>query len=177
MSEYTIQAQNFLDKNGITFNAEFVKNDFHFEGDNDKRDIYKCTFTRKGKSFSLMFGNSISKSLKFEDKVSKRVYTPTGKSAGNHSYKYLKPEMFPQNKAQEMGCDFKIIQGEKPTAYDVLACLTKYDPVDFETFCSNYGYDTDSRKAKKTFKAVEKEYVQVVKFFTSEEIEELQEIQ
>ena len=26
MSEYT-QAQNFLDKNGITFNAEFVKND------------------------------------------------------------------------------------------------------------------------------------------------------
>lgn len=176
MSEYT-QAQNFLDKNGITFNAEFVKNDFHFEGDKDKRDIYKCTFTRKGKSFSLMFGQSIARSLQFKDKYTDRVYTPTGKSARQHNYKYLHPERFPQNKAQEISSEFRIIQGQKPTAYDVLACITKYDPIDFENFCSEYGYDTDSVSAKRTFEAVDKEYVQVVKFFSESEIEELQEIQ
>lgn len=34
-----------------------------------------------------------------------------------------------------------------PTMYDVLTCLTKYDPDTFEDFCSEFGYDTDSRRA------------------------------
>ncbi len=30
-----------------------------------------------------------------------------------------------------------------PTAYDILACLTKYEVGTFDDFCSNFGYDTD----------------------------------
>jgi len=42
---------------------------------------------------------------------------------------------------------------KSPTAYDVLACLDTYsDGFTFEDFCHSYGYDTDSRKAEKTFK-------------------------
>src|SRR6185312_12921531 len=29
---------------------------------------------------------------------------------------------------------------KKPTAYDVLACITKYDPGTFSNFCSDFGY-------------------------------------
>jgi hypothetical protein len=52
-----------------------------------------------------------------------------------------------------------------PTAYDVLACLQKYDVGTFEDFCGNYGYDNDSIKSLKTYKAVKKEYENVIKMF------------
>lgn len=67
--------------------------------------------------------------------------------------------------------------GVMPTAYDVLACITKYDPYGFEDFCADYGYDSDSRKAEKIYKAVCKEWDNVNNLFTEEQIEQLQEIQ
>lgn len=65
----------------------------------------------------------------------------------------------------------------EPTAYDVLTCLTKYDPGTFENFCSDFGYDSDSRKAYKTYKAVKREWSNVEILWTDEELEQLQEIQ
>ena len=56
--------------------------------------------------------------------------------------------------------------GIEPTMYDVLSCLTKYDPEDFESFCDSYGYDNDSRKAEKIYKAVVKEYNAVCRLFS-----------
>jgi len=72
--------------------------------------------------------------------------------------------------------------GEKPTAYDILAYLTKQSkikyPVDsFANFCREFGYDDDSRKAFKTYKAVKREWENVNKLFTAEQLELLQEIQ
>lgn len=64
-----------------------------------------------------------------------------------------------------------------PTAYDILACLQKYDVGSFQDFFGEFGYDTDSRTAEKTYKAVCKEFEAVDKLFTSEQIEQLQEIQ
>lgn len=64
----------------------------------------------------------------------------------------------------------------EPTMYDVLTCLTKYDPNTFEDFCSEFGYDTDSRAAERTHKAVVKEYEAVERLF-GDIIEELAEIQ
>lgn len=65
---------------------------------------------------------------------------------------------------------------EEPTLYDVLTCLQKYDVGDFENFCGDFGYDTDSRTAERTYKAVCKEFAAVERLF-SDIIEELQEIQ
>lgn len=67
--------------------------------------------------------------------------------------------------------------GKAPTEYDVLACITKYDPYSFEDFCGEFGYNSDSRKTYKIYEAVENEWANVNKLFTSEEIEHLQEIQ
>lgn len=71
----------------------------------------------------------------------------------------------------------KTISKEPPNEYDVLSCLTKYDPETFEDFCANFGYDTDSINARKVYKAVQKEYDALSKMFTEKELEEMQEIQ
>ena len=67
-------------------------------------------------------------------------------------------------------------RNNKPTEYDILACLTKYDPGTFEEFCSDYGYDEDSRTAEKIYIAVVREYKQLERIFTTEQLEELAEI-
>lgn len=64
-----------------------------------------------------------------------------------------------------------------PTEYDVLACLTKYDPGTFENFCSEFGYDTDSRSAEKTYNAVKDEYNNLCALFNDEEMQLMAEIQ
>jgi len=69
--------------------------------------------------------------------------------------------------------------GEKPTAYDVLSCVssetTIYD--DFAEFCSEFGYDQDSRKAEQLWKTYDKQSRKLNDFFTEEELEDLRQIQ
>jgi len=57
--------------------------------------------------------------------------------------------------------------GVEPDLYDVLACLTKYDPYSLENFASEYGYDLyeDYRQTKKIYNAVVKEYTAVMRLF------------
>lgn len=61
--------------------------------------------------------------------------------------------------------------------YDVLAALTKYDPGTFLDFCAEFGYDSDSISALKTYWAVCEEYAGLARIFTREELERLAEIQ
>jgi len=63
-----------------------------------------------------------------------------------------------------------------PTMYDILTCLTKYNPETFEDFCGEYGYNTDSINALNTYKAVKREFNGVYRLF-SDILEQLQEIQ
>lgn len=65
----------------------------------------------------------------------------------------------------------------QPTMYDVLTCLQKYDIGTFEDFCSEFGYDEDSRKAERIYKAVCKEYEGMLRVFGTDILEEMQEIQ
>ena len=99
-----------------------------------------------------------------EDKESRNIYRLTLKRGKNSVSFRFGASIYDTNNNTE------------PNAYDLLANITKYDPESFEWFCSNYGYDTDSRKAFKTYKAVCREWEKVNKFFSSEELEELQEI-
>lgn len=177
ISTYEQQAIDFLEKFGVTLTIEFLKNGKHFEDDETTRDIYKCELKRGNRSYTFNFGQSVANSMKYEDKLNKRQFTSDGSSAGSHKYKYLNPERFPKNKAEERFSDFKIVPGNKPTSYDILSCLTKYDPGTFEDFCGEFGYDTDSRKAYKTYEAVKNEWQNIAMLFTESELEELREIQ
>lgn len=63
-----------------------------------------------------------------------------------------------------------------PTPADVLYCLctdARAGLMTFEEFCSDFGYDPDSRKAEKTWKACEKLAPRLVKFLGEELLEEL----
>ena len=63
-----------------------------------------------------------------------------------------------------------------PTMYDILAAITKYDPGTFENFCADFGYDTDSRRAEKTYHAVVGEWKDFSALFPEGIPEEIQEI-
>lgn len=56
-----------------------------------------------------------------------------------------------------------------PTATDVLECLisdasSMWDGQDFENWCAEIGYDTDSREAERTYKAVERQTAKLRRF-------------
>jgi hypothetical protein len=168
LSQYDQQVVDFLAKTNATIEIKFLKNGKHFDSDIDNRDIYEITIKRGTRSMKFNFGQSIVKSTKYVEKNPniKREYTTNGSPlAGNYrvTEKYL-------NKF----C--KVVKGTPPSEYSILACLTKYNPGTFEDFCSEFGYDTDSRKAEKTYQAVVKEYLELTSLFNEAEIEELQEI-
>lgn len=63
-----------------------------------------------------------------------------------------------------------------PTMYDVLACLSKPQGIEsFEDFCDEFGYDYDSRRAERIFKAYKKEVANVERLF-GDVMDELYEI-
>ena len=66
---------------------------------------------------------------------------------------------------------------ETVSPYDVLAAIQKDEVGTFENFCADFGYDADSRKAERIYKAVTREWYKVGSFFTQEELAEAQEIQ
>ena len=155
-----------LQKTKREFKAEFLKHDKHFE-DSKNRDIYKITLKRGKRECSFDFGQSIANSKTYRDRNTKEEFFCNGMSKKGSirtvSEKYLK------NYCIE-------IKGKAPSEYDVLACLQKYDVGTFEEFCGEFGYDTDSKKAEKTYLAVKNEFDMVQKLWSDKEIEELQEI-
>lgn len=74
-----------------------------------------------------------------------------------------------------------------PTCYDILACLTKYDPGEYEDFCCEFGYETEienqfgrftrNETAYKIWRACCDEWKRVKRVFGEGKVlEELQEI-
>src|SRR5574342_52973 len=58
-------------------------------------------------------------------------------------------------------------KGAEPTAIEVLGCLASdASGIDesFADWCANYGYDTDSRKAKKTYDTIKKQAANLKRF-------------
>lgn len=69
--------------------------------------------------------------------------------------------------------------GQEPTAYDVLTCLQKYDVGTIDDFVAEFGYEVNSwkdvKRIEKTYKAVRREYNNVVRVF-NDCMDALQEI-
>jgi hypothetical protein len=68
--------------------------------------------------------------------------------------------------------------GAEPTAEEVLDCLASdasgiENARDFEDFCSEYGYDTDSRKAEKIYKDTKHQTERLRKFLGDEAFDTL----
>lgn len=175
LSNYEKQAIDFMTAVGARMEVEFLENGFHFEGDKEKRDIYQITLINAhGREFKFRFGNSLNDSGFYYTKGVKKTDIDRTLLGASNSVAKIKAKDwdFLNN-----GKSDKIHYPVAPNSYSVLACLTKYDPGTFENFCHEFGYDTDSRKALKTYKAVQNEWLNIERLFTESEIELLREIQ
>lgn len=84
------------------------------------------------------------------------------------------------NKEKLLSKDPKKIAEAEPTAYDILTCLggdVYAGDVDFDEFCSEYGYDntpgSERTKARRIWKACLKQNEKLRRCFTKEQIEEM----
>jgi len=155
MEDYNKQAKDFMAKAKAIMAVKLLGHYPYFDDDKESRDIYEITLTRGNKTYIFKFGQSFNRSN------NPNWQPPIRKGM----------TMYDMEKAKL--AHKKMIQA--PTEYDVLASITKYGPGTFKDFCDEFGYDTDSRKAEKTYFAVQDEYENINKLF-SDVIEDLQEI-
>lgn len=152
MNEYIKQATDFLQKTYSKMKIEYVGLAVNKEWkEKEKRCLYEITLTSPRGSMIFNFWDSIRNT-----EIIKMPFDKYNVQANR--------ELAAKKKAAI------------PSVYDVLACLTKYDPGTFENFCSDYGYDEDSRTAMRVYLAVQSEYTQLARLFTPEQMEELAEI-
>lgn len=185
-NEYEKQATDFLAKTKTELKITFLKTGKRFDSDNECRDIYEFEFTRGTRKFKGTFGNSINDSgLKFVTLAGRIMQTEHTEVAIKNKALEIKDNRFvlaPGWSLKSPMCYiYRVTQKELklpvfPTAYSILACLTKYDVGSFEDFCSEFGYDEDSKSAEKIYRAVCDEYTNVCKIWSDDEIETLQEI-
>lgn len=148
-SDIDVQLANVVNDIG----GEFVGSSYEVQANDFLTSI--------GVKFSAVF---LEHGKHFQDDKEKRDRYKVGFSRGRNRFSL----MFGQSIANA---------GKAPSAYDVLACVQKYDVGSLENFCSEFGYDSDSRKAEKIYKDVCQEYAKVSAFFSAEELEQLQNIQ
>lgn len=172
---YLDNAINFLKSTGVTFNAEFVENAPHFESDNATRDIYNITLRRGNRGYTFKYGQSLANSSHYVKTFTNGQTIKFG--LNGYPLQGNTQVLDVQGCINQFPTANKLIKGTPPTEYDVLACLQKYDIGSFVDFCNEFGYDIDSPNAKKTYKAVKREFRMVCKIWTDEEIEVLAEIQ
>ena len=174
-TDYEKQATDFLEKTGCKMTITYKENRKYFPNDKETRDVYDVKIERGNRGWKFEFGNSV------KDSEFVAVY-------GKTRYE-LPREWVAKNDAtikwdvrRDYHHDFgrakadHIIRPVAPSEYSIFSCLTKYDPYSFEDFCSEFGYDEDSKTAKRTYNAVVNEWQNVCMMWTDEEIEELREI-
>lgn len=168
MNEYIKQATDFLDKAKATCLIEFegctINPDWK---EKEKRNFYNVTLTTSRGSMNFRFWDSIHNT-----EVSKMNLEEYAKKRFKCEYPYLTGA--DQRKASRELKEKKA--AAVPSAYDVLACMSKYDPGTFEEFCSEFEYDEDSKTADRIYIEIIREYKQLERIFTAEQMEELQEI-
>lgn len=169
MNEYVKQVKDFL--NNANAKCEIVyggisRNETWKE--TAKRNWYDVTITTSRGKMSYVFWDSINNTEISQMTLEKYVEKKLKRRYSDFSYDERK-------KAER---ELKKLKAEAvPNEYDVLACLEKYDVGTFEDFCSEFGYDEDSRTAERIYIAVIKEYKDLTRIFTEEQMEELSEIQ
>ena len=169
MNEYLKQAKNFLNKanakceivyGGISRNENWKER--------EKRNWYDVTITTPRGKVTFIFWDSIHNT---------EISTMTFAEYAKKKLKYNVEDMSYDEKVKAKNDLVRLKAEAVPNEYDVLACLEKYDPGTFENFCLEFGYDEDSKTAERIYIAVIKQYKDLTKIFTEEQMEELSEIQ
>lgn len=169
MTEYELQALDFLKKANATCRIEFGGRTWNPNWKEEKqRNFYHVSLSTPRGNMTFTFWDSIYNTNISKLDVEKYALTRFGRGyqyLTKYEQKVVKKEL-KKKKAKAV-----------PTAYDVLACLEKCDVGTFKYFCREYGYDDDSIAAYKTYVLAVEEYDSLKRIFTPEQMEELREIQ
>jgi hypothetical protein len=162
MRDYDQEAQAFCDQYGIKIEWRFLHHEDRHDIKRRFRDtpvawcnVWQFTMSRDGRTYSGKFTGSV------HDACGKELERASVPNSFSHFPGWSKNRGTPPT---------------QPSAYDLLACLTKSDPGSFENFCGEYGYDTDSRAALDIYIAVQAEWAGVQHVIPPEAMDEFQEI-
>lgn len=151
--DYDRPVQKWLDAHNVTVKIEpagTVFNPWGNEKHPQKHDQYSVTITRGKRSYSFTFTDSAANTAN-HGKPSDYYDIPTYRKAR--------------------------AQYKEPTPYDVLSCLTWYEPPNtLQGFIDDYGSSGNADKDLATWRAVTEEYNQIARLFTEAERAELAEL-
>ena len=171
MNEYVKQAKDFLKSCNATMEIKYVGDETPNWDDRPHR-TYDCTIkTPRGEMFVHFHDSRYNTELHMFKTVQeyaqkrRRIYD-------------LQPYTTFYNKIAK---EFKEKKAEAvPTEYDILACIQKYDIGSMDDFFAEFGFEIkctqDMTNFINTYNAVVKEYNDVRRCFTEEQIEQLCEI-
>ena len=168
-NEYTAQAEKFLKDAGATMKIEFQGRVINTAWkEKELRNLYAVSITTPRGSYTFDFLDSL-----FNTELTQM----TVEQYARKHFRMLYEDMTYSEQKKARAELARKQKEARPTCYDVLACLTKYDPGTFEEFCAEYGYDEDSRTAERVYVAVQKEFANLKRIFTNEQLEAMQKIQ
>ena len=167
-NEYAEQAEKFLQDANATMKIELQGRAINTEWrEKELRNLYAVTIATPRGSYTFDFWDSLHNT------------EITQMTVEQYARKYFRMPYEDMTYSEQKKARAELASEQKearPTCYVVLACLTKYEPSTFEEFCAEYGYDEDSRAAERIYIAVQKEFANLKRIFTLEQLEELQEI-
>ena len=67
MDNYLKEAKRFLQKHSAKMDIEFLKKDYYFNDDKEKRNIYEITLERDNKKYTFEFGDSINNTMNHKE--------------------------------------------------------------------------------------------------------------
>lgn len=150
------------------------------------RSVWSVTISRGDLKYTFDFGDSVKQ---LRDDIEKTIKLFDIHSFGMSIAKPIRYVNLKDGSAQAFSLEDESIVVKcldamhsnpslvtKPSAYNILCCLTTDNPGTFEDFCSDYGYDTDSRKAELSYKAVVKEWLNISRIFNESELHTIKEL-
>ena len=168
-TEYTKQAEKFLQDAGATMKIELRGCAINTTWkEKEPRNLYAVTITTPRGSYTFDFWDSL--------RNTEIMQTTIEQYARKYLHRRLK-DMTYREKNKAYAELAKMRKKTRPNCYDVLACLTKYDPGTFENFCAEYGYYEDSRTAERVYIAVQNEFANLKRIFDPEQLEAMREIE
>ena len=171
MADYKQKAQDFLDKCNAKMRIVFANKEInHLWDETEPRNKYHFYITTPIGKMDGYFWDSLRNT-----ELTSTTYDQFAEATRRRSFDAVLPKDFPT-----IPQFIKMQQEARPSAYDILACLEKYDVGTIDDFVSEFGYEvrkwSDVRRIEDTYHAVVKQYHDLCRIFTPEQMEMLREI-
>lgn len=185
MNEYDTLARNFLDSTHTTLEVKLSSNQSapNWADDTDDKHGYKYDVTLKNEcgSYTFAFWDSIAQAEKVDALaiIKNSGYGDRNSAAYFRAQDVLLKNDFRRGEISPLSITRhynKLLDRLKPSAYSILACLDLVYDTNYEDWADNYGYDHDSRKGYKIYKACLEQDRNLRVLFTHEQLETLSEI-